>query len=97
MTQPRKRLISLDDIPYYHCVSRCVRRAFLCGSGKDFNFEHRRGWITRQLKKLYAVFTVDITAYAVMSYHYHVVLRVDKSRCDKLSREQVVQRWRTPL
>ncbi|WP_442903758.1 hypothetical protein [Gilvimarinus sp. 1_MG-2023] len=55
MTQPRNRLISLDDTLFYHCVSRCVRRAFLCGSGKDYNFEHRRGWIAHRLKELSAV------------------------------------------
>jgi putative transposase len=44
MTIARSRQISLADTPHYHVVSRCVRRAFLCGqdahSGQSY--EHRK-------------------------------------------------------
>jgi hypothetical protein len=72
MTVARRTLVSLDDTPYYHCIARCVRRAFLCGtdhySGQDFN--HRRQWLVDRLKQQAAVFAVDIYAYAIMANHY---------------------------
>lgn len=39
------------------------------------------------------VFAIDIAAYAVMSNHYHAVLRIDSARAQARSDEQVLQRW----
>ena len=56
MTISRSKQIDLSVTPYYHCVNRCVRRAFLCGEDKlsGQSYEHRRGWIADKIKDVYA-------------------------------------------
>jgi REP element-mobilizing transposase RayT len=95
MTQARKRLVSYSDTPYYHCVSRCVRRAFLCGRDPvtGFDFEHRRGWIVERMQFLSSIFAIDLCAYAVMSNHYHVVIRVNIEQSKAWSDREVAERW----
>ena len=95
MTTPRKQLISLIDTPYYHCISRCVRRAFLCGEDKNTgkNFDYRRGWVEDKLLSLSQVFAIDVCAYAVMSNHTHTVLFVDEDTAKGWSTKEVLERW----
>ena len=97
MTKPRSSLISLSDTPYYHCISRCVRRAFLCGhdSYSGESYEHRREWIVERLNILADMFCIDICAYAIMSNHYHLVLKIDQEKTLSLSDEDVIQRRQT--
>jgi len=95
MPEPRYRQVSIDDTPYYHCISRCVRRAFLCGSDSvtGFNFEHRRQWIVDRIKLLCSVFAVDLCAYAIMSNHYHIVVRLNADEIEQWSDEEIAKRW----
>ena len=95
MTRARYTQVSLDSTPYYHCICRCVRRAFLCGqdhySGQDY--EHRRQWVVDRLAVLGEVFAIDLCAYAVMSNHYHVVVRLNQKQAQAWSDTEVAERW----
>ena len=97
MTKPRSHQISLEATPYYHCVSRCVRRAFLCGTDHITGqcYEHRRDWLENKLLFLPQTFAIDIAAYAIMSNHYHVVLFIDHKRAQQWSDIEVIERWHT--
>ena len=97
MPRARKTLISLEDTSYYHCISRCVRRAFLWGtdhfSGNDYS--HRKQWVIERLQQLTDVFAIEVCAYAIMSNHYHLVLHVAQSQAVSWSSEEVIRRWGT--
>ncbi len=96
MVQARSEIYDPNEVGIYHCVSRCVRRAFLCGedalSGKSF--EHRREWIRARLKLLVDIFAVEVIAYAVMSNHLHSVIRNRPDTATSWNAEEVATRWR---
>jgi len=95
MTTARHHLVDPASPGFYHCISRCVRRAWLCGvdaySGQSF--EHRRGWVEERLLELAEIFAVGLYAYAVMSNHVHIVLRIDPLAAQQWSDEEVATRW----
>ena len=95
MTTARFHLVTPGSDVCYHCVQRRVRRALLCGidrySGKSF--EHRKAWIEERLHCLAACFAIAIHAYAVMSNHLHVVVKVDPVAVSSWSDDEVAARW----
>lgn len=95
MTLPRSAQIDAAATPYYHCVSRCVRRAFLCGRDTvtGYNFEHRRAWLEQRATELAGIFAIDLCAYAVMSNHYHVVLHLNVETLAAWTDEEIIARW----
>jgi REP element-mobilizing transposase RayT len=95
MGYARKNLICLQDTPYYHCVARCVRRAWLWGkdeyAGRDYS--HRKHWVIERLAHLAEIFAIEICAYAVMSNHYHLVVFVDRGKAKRWTPQEVIERW----
>lgn len=95
MTFARREIVSQEEEGIYHCIGRCVRRAFLCGfdglTGKDF--DHRKTWIVERLRFLATVFTIEVLAYAIMSTHEHTLLRNRPDILGNLSDEEIARRW----
>ena len=95
MTIARSLVVPPGVEGMYHCIARCVRRAFLCGkdkvSGNDY--EHRKDWVKDRLQFLSNLFCVDVAGYAVMSNHLHLVLRTRPDRVLGFSDEEAARRW----
>ena len=97
MATARRLLVDPTEFGIYHCVSRCVRRAYLCGwdalTGRSF--AHRQAWISERVKELKGVFGVEVFGYAVMGNHLHVILGTDPGLVSGWSDEEVARRWLT--
>ena len=95
MPKARKLQIALEATAWYHVISRCVRRAFLCGQDQftGRSFEHRRQWIENDLESLSSVFFIDIAAFAILSNHYHLVLHVNQTAAEKADMRDIIERW----
>ncbi len=95
MTRPRSHIAPPDTPGAFHCVQRCVRRAFLCGIDRytGQSFEHRKAWVETRIHLVAECFAVAIDAYAVMSNHLHLVLRIDPHEATTWHDEEVAARW----
>lgn len=91
MTTARSLLVDRSVSGYYHCYSRCVRRAHLCSEQEGR--QHRKDWIRDRLMLLAGVFALDVGGYAVLDNHFHTVIRTDPQRAIKWSNHQVAKRW----
>ncbi len=89
MPLPRRLLVDDARRGAFHLISRCVRRAYLCGDAA----EHRRAWVRDLLRQAAGAFAVDVLAYAVMSNHVHIVVRTDPDRVNGWSATEVAARY----
>lgn len=97
MALPRSKYVNEGKVGVYHCFSRCVRRAFLCGYDPltQRDFSHRKSWLVDRLRHLAAIFAVEVCAYAVMDNHYHSILRTRPDIVSSWSDWDVAIRWLT--
>ena len=75
--RPRKHVIRKDEIGVFHVWSRCVRQCWLCGvdpqTGQDYS--HRKQWIHQRMEDFARIFAIDACVYAILSNHYHLIVR----------------------
>ena len=95
MTYARSILVPPGSPGTYHCVSRCVRRAWLCGEDRESgrSYERRRQWVEDRIGELAGIFAVAVWGYAVMSNHLHVVVEVIPQGAAEWSADEVAVRW----
>ena len=93
---PRSDVIREGEVGVYHVWTRCVRRAFLCGTdsytGTDYNY--RRDWICRFEQRLAALFGIEIGFHAEMSNHLHLILRARPDVVETWTDEEVTQKMK---
>src|SRR6202453_5009784 len=89
MAIARSKLVDVSVARWYHCVSRCVRKAFLLGEGDG----NRKQWLEKRLEELGEIFAVALGGFSLMDNHLHVLLRLDPAVARTWSDDEVVRRW----
>src|SRR5262245_52643115 len=89
MTIARAHLVDPTVSRWYHCVTRCVRRAFLLGEGPN----DRKLWIENRLRELAGIFAVSVAGFSILDNHLHLLVRLDPDLATHWSDEEVVRRW----
>jgi len=97
MTLARSEVVVDGEIGTYHVVSRCVRRAFLCGWDRltRRNLDHRKEWIHKRLHVLADIFAVEVAGYSIMANHTHLIVRTRPDLAHSWDAETVAERWLT--
>ena len=91
----RREIVRQGQPGIFHVSSQCVRQVFLLGidriTGRDYN--HRRQWFVDRLQLLTANFVIDIGFAAIMSNHFHLVLRTTPRLVKRMGAWEVARRW----
>ena len=91
----RAEVFDPNEVAVAHVYNRTVRRCFLLGedalSGK--NFDHRKAWIEDSLQQFAAAFGIDLLGFAILSNHFHLILRSRPDVVATWDDSEVARRW----
>lgn len=97
MARPKRtELFSPDEIAIVHVMNRVVRKCFLMGIDADsgIDYGYRRKFIEDNFRRYAGLFGMDLLAYAILSNHFHAVLRSRPDVVATWSDREVARRWR---
>ena len=91
----RTEVFAANEVAIVHVMNRTVRRCFLLGddpvTGK--NYDHRKAWLDEQLVHQAKYFGIDLLCHAILSNHFHLVLRSRPDVVAQWSDTEVAKRW----
>ena len=91
----RREIIRPGAAGIFHCWQRTVRRAYLLGkdplTGKDHT--HRRKWFIQRLQLLVQCFAIDVGFEAILSNHFHLILRTNPRLVKRMGDWEVARRY----
>lgn len=84
-----------DEIAIVHVMNRVVRRCFLLGSDEltGKNYDHRKPWIEQLIQHFAGCFGIDVLSFAILSNHFHQILRSRPDVVATWSDSDVARRW----
>ncbi|MFO0923980.1 MAG: hypothetical protein U0905_15985 [Pirellulales bacterium] len=96
MARPiREDIFRPDEIAVVHAINRVNRQSYLMGkdpvTGKSY--EHRKVWIEELIRRFAAQFGIDLLQFAILSNHFHFILRSRPDIVELWSDEEVAERW----
>ena len=92
---PRNKIVDRHEIGIYHCISRVVRRARLCGYDPvtKKNYNYRKQWIEDLLRHCAKSFAIDLLSFAILDNHAHDKVRNRPDLVKVWSNETVARNW----
>ena len=91
----RAEVFDPAEVVVLHICARVVRRCYLFGVDPftGTNHDHRKIWIEDQLKLLATHFGIDLLTFAILSNHFHLILRSRPDVVETWDDSEVARRW----
>lgn len=91
----RGEVVDPTEVQVFHALNRTVRRCWLFGEDPltGINYDHRKHWIEERLRHFAAHFGIDLLSFAILSNHYHLMLRSRPDVVATWDDTEVARRW----